>query len=114
MGALRTGILLILAGLALGAAVADWVDDPSATAAFLDEGWVRSVVDGWGWLFMIAALFIYAGRWGLALKNGIRPASWRRAVAIELVTVAVLAGVTALVLSWVSVQFIPCVLESRC
>ena len=48
---LIVGSLLILAGLSLGAGVTDWVDYPDSRSAFLDDGWVRSLVDGWGWVY---------------------------------------------------------------
>ena len=120
-GKLLVGSLLILAGISLGAGVTDWVDSPRAAHAFLDDGWVRSLVDGWGWIFMLAALLAYSVRMRLASRNtqiprvfvGKIPIFVGR-IPIEVVAVSILAGVTALGLSWLSVQYIPCVLEARC
>ena len=108
------GSLLILAGLSLGAGVTDWVDYPDSTTAFLDDGRVRSLVDGWGWVYGLGALLAYAVRVRLAFRNtqALRAGAWR--IAIELAAVSILAGLTALGLSWLSVQYIPCVLEARC
>ena len=118
---LIVGSLLILAGLSLGAGVTDWVDYPDSTTAFLDDGRVRSLVDGWGWVYGLGALLAYAVRVRLAFRNtqalragawALRAGAWR--IAIELAAVSILAGLTALGLSWLSVQYIPCVLEARC
>ena len=111
---LLAGSLLILAGLSLGAAFTDWADSPRSAAAFLDEGWVRSLVDGRGWIFMLLALLVYAGRLRVVLQNRQLPRAGRLMIPIELVAVSILAALTALGLSWLSVQFIPCVLEARC
>ncbi len=118
---LLVGSLLILAGISLGAGVTDWVDSPHAAHAFLDDGWVRSLVDGWGWIYMLAALLAYTVRMRLASHNTQRSRAFVGKIPvfvgkipIELVAVSILAGVTALGLSWLSVQYIPCVLEARC
>ena len=105
---LLAGSLLVLAGLSLGAAFTDWADSPRSLAAFLDEGWVRSVVDGRGWIFMLLALLVYAGRLGGVLHNRRLPRAVVWMIPIELVAVSILAGLTALSLSWLSVQYVPC------
>ena len=111
---LRICVLLTLAGLLFGAAFADWADDPDSLNAFLDEGWVRSLVDGRGWMFMLAALLAYVGRLGLALRSRRLQRNLQWLVPAELAVVAVLGGVTALGLSWLSVVYIPCTLHERC
>ena len=111
---LLAGSLLLLVGISLGAGIADLADSPSTLAAFLDDGWVRSVVGERWWMFGLVALLAYAVRegWPFGTRQTPRALVWR--IPIELVAVSILAGVTALALSWLSVQFIPCVLESRC
>ena len=112
---LLAGGLLVLAGLSLGAAFTDWADNPLSAAAFLDEGVVRSVVGERGWMFLLLALLIYTlGRLGGVLRDRHLPRSSVWVIPVELVVVSILAGLTALGLSWLSVQFIPCVLEARC
>ena len=107
-------ILLLLAGISLGAGIADLVDHPYASAAFLDEGWVRSVINEQWWVLGLLALLAYAAREGLPFRYRHARRAFVRRIPIELVAVSILAGITALALSWLSVQFIPCVLESRC
>ena len=109
-----TVTFLVLAGLSLGAAFTDWADSPRSVAAFLDEGVVRGVVDGRGWMFMLLALIVYAGRLGGVLRDRHLPRASVWVIPVELVTVSILAVLTALALSWISVQYIPCVLEARC
>lgn len=111
---LRVGALLILAGLLFGAAFTDWADEPGSRNAFLDEGWVRSLVDGRGWMFMLGALLAYLGRLGLALRNGRLSRRFQWVIPLELVLVAIIGGATALGLSWLSVVYLPCVLHARC
>ena len=111
---LLVGSLLILAGISLGAGVTDWVDYPDSAAAFLDDGRVRSLVDGWGWAYGLGALLVYAVRMRLAFRDMHTLRAGTRRISIELAAVSILAGLTALGLSWLSVQYIPCVLEARC
>lgn len=111
---LRICALLTLAGLLFGAAFTDWADDPDSLNAFLDEGWVRSLVDGRGWMFMLAALLAYSLRLGLALRGRRLQRRLQWVIPVELVLVAVLGGATALGLSWLSVVYVPCVLHDRC
>ena len=111
---LRICALLVLAGLLFGAAFTDWADEPGSRNAFLDEGWVRSLVDGRGWLFMSGALLVYLGRLGLSLRSRRLPRGFQWIIPAELVLVAIIGGLTALGLSWLSVFYIPCVLHDRC
>ncbi|MCY4447672.1 MAG: hypothetical protein OXE02_02345 [Chloroflexi bacterium] len=111
---LRICALLTMAGLLFGAAFADWADDPDSLNAFLDEGWVRSLVDGRGWIFMLGALLVYVGRLGLALRSRRLQRNLQWLVPAELAAVAILGGVTALGLSWLSVVYLPCALHARC
>ena len=104
-GVLRTGSLLILGGLSLGVAVTDLVDRPHAVNQFLDDGGVRSFVDERWWIFMLVALLVYVGRLALVLHNRHLPRAFVWIVPIEFVAGAILAGVTALGLSWLSVEF---------
>ena len=107
-------VLLLLAGVSLGAGIADLVDHPAASAAFLDEGWVRSVVNERWWVLGLLALLAYAVREGVPFRYRHARRAFAGRVPIELVAVSILTGVTALALSWLSVRFFPCVLESRC
>ena len=111
---LLAGSLLVLVGISLGACFTDLVDSPYASAAFLDDGGVRSFVDGRWWLFGLVALLAYAGRvgFGVSYRQPPRALVWR--VSIELGAVVILAGLVALGLSWLSVQYFPCVVEARC
>ncbi len=111
---LLAGSLLILAGVSLGAGIADLADSPSSLAAFLDDGWVRSAVHERWWGFGLASLLAYAVREGWPFRSRLTPRTFVRRIPIELVAVWLLAGATALALSWLSVQFIPCILESSC
>ncbi len=106
--------LLVLAGLSLGAAFTDWADSPRSAAAFLDDGVVRAVVGERGWMFMLLALLVYVGRLGGVLRDRHLPRASVWVIPVELVTVSILAVLTALALSWISVQYIPCILEARC
>ena len=106
---LLAGSLLILAGLSLGAAITDWVDNPRSATWFLDAGWVRSLVDGRAWIFMLLTLLVYAGRLGVVLQNQQLPRAVRWGIPIELVVVSILAALTALGLSVLSVHYTPCI-----
>ena len=74
---------------------------------------VRSVVGERGWIFMLLALLVYAGRLGAVLRDRHSPRASVWVIPVELVVVSILAGLTALGMSWLSVQYIPCVLEAR-
>ena len=95
MGHLVAGYLLALTAIGLGAGITDLGDRPNLPNAFLEPGWVRELVDGRWWIFLLFALFTYVVRWGLALsyRQSQRTPLW--AVPIELVAMGTLAGLTS-------------------
>ena len=107
-------VILALAGLCFGAGLTDLLDDPAARAAFLDDGGVRSMVEERWWAWGLAGLFFYAVRLDVPFRARQTPRTVTWWSLIELLAVLMLACLTALGLSWMSVQFIPCTLESRC
>ena len=111
---LLAGILLLLAGISLGLGIADVADNPLARAAFLDDGLIRGVVDGRWWMFGLVGLLVYAVREGVPLRHRLVPRPFTKRVPIEVAVVLILAGTTALALSYLSVEFFPCVLGNRC
>ena len=75
---------------------------------------MRSLVDGRGWMFMSGALLVYLGRLGLSLRNRRLPRRFQWIIPVELVLVVIIGGAMALGLSWLSVFYLPCVLNARC
>ena len=105
---LLAGGLLILAGIGLGAGLLDLADDPDMKNALLYQTWVRALIDERWWILGLGALFAYAVRVGLAIRNGRSPRAFVWMVPIELVVVVTLACLAALGLFWLNLQA-PCI-----
>ena len=91
---LLTGSLLILTAASLGACLTDLAYRPDVKGAFLDDGWVEELVEGRWWVFGLGALLAYAMRVGFLIRSRQSPRALVWVLPIDLVVVAILAGVT--------------------
>ena len=101
------GVCLSSLGLAWGQASWTW-QTIDMKNALLYQTWVRALIAERWWILGLGALFAYAVRVGLAIRNGRSPRAFVWMVPIELVVVVTLACLGALGLFWLNLQA-PCI-----